>query len=789
MKNPLKKRKSNDSNEQSQASNKPRDSEQIDEPEVYNPLEIFPGENSPILIVRHTVPNTDDPSTPCLTFRVIFLSFLISSALSFINQYFYFRTFPFNISIVALLVIIYPLGFLLYWLLPTHRFRLGPFKFYLNPGPFNIKEHALISIFCHSSTTWPYGMLFVTAGKMDWNQDLSTLTGLAFICLTQLIGFGLGGLLSRYLVDPANMVWPTSLVSINLLRTLHGLGSVNSDDGQAPEDIDIPLSEINPDEVEEEEPITPTPLISTQNLDFIRNRLQFKFQNEKLKYFLILSLVVAIYTLIPSYFFQLLSNISILCLISPNNKILNQLGSGLRGLGILSFSLDWTTITSTLGSPIIVPYYASLNLFIGFILIVWVIVPLGYYSNMWHSRKLPIGGHKHFNKHGKPYNVDAIIDPTTMQFNAQGYKKEGQLKISLLLSISYAANFAAVSSSIIHVIIYHGKQVMEILKSKDLLKPDIHYKLMKNYKKISKFYYLMFFLICLLCSSLLNRFSLNNSLGYWGIPIACGIGVILTIPNGIIYALTTQFIPVHVVAEALGGLIYPGDAVGNMIFKTYSFQTCYQAVTYLYYLKLGHYLKLPPRAVFLVIVVGTLWAALINTLVAYDLMTRIEGLCTTKVLHGGWSCEISKVFSHSSTLWGLVGTWRMFGPKTEYFPILYSFLIGFLLPVPFYFISRYFPFLKKIHIPLILSSIALLPPIFPLQYPSWFLLATVFNYYLLNYKLGWWSRYSYITSAALDCGSGFAFIIVFLLLNNNIQVNWWGNEDSNICPLDDQGYH
>ena len=53
----------------------------------------------------------------------------------------------------------------------------------------------------------------------------------------------------------------------------------------------------------------------------------------------------------------------------------------------------------------------------------------------------------------------------------------------------------------------------------------------------------------------------------------------------------------------MSGVLLPGKPVANMVFKAYSVQTLVQATSFLQDLKLGHYIKVPPRAMFL----GTCW--------------------------------------------------------------------------------------------------------------------------------------------------------------------------------------
>ena len=59
----------------------------------------------------------------------------------------------------------------------------------------------------------------------------------------------------------------------------------------------------------------------------------------------------------------------------------------------------------------------------------------------------------------------------------------------------------------------------------------------------------------------------------------------------------------NILAEVIAGSLLPGNPVANMVFKAYSVQTLGQALWFLQDLKLGHYIKVPPRATLL----GALW--------------------------------------------------------------------------------------------------------------------------------------------------------------------------------------
>jgi hypothetical protein len=55
----------------------------------------------------------------------------------------------------------------------------------------------------------------------------------------------------------------------------------------------------------------------------------------------------------------------------------------------------------------------------------------------------------------------------------------------------------------------------------------------------------------------------------------------------------------NIITEYAMGLIYPGRPIANVCFKTYGYMSMAQAVSFLSDFKLGHYMKIPPRSMFL----------------------------------------------------------------------------------------------------------------------------------------------------------------------------------------------
>ena len=116
-----------------------------------------PGERYPVEEVALVVPETDDPSTPVMTFRAWTLGLTSCVVLIFLNTFFTYRTQPLTISGILAQILVLPVGRFMASVLPDREIsvlggRLGSFN--LNPGPFNIKEHVIITIFANCGVSY-----------------------------------------------------------------------------------------------------------------------------------------------------------------------------------------------------------------------------------------------------------------------------------------------------------------------------------------------------------------------------------------------------------------------------------------------------------------------------------------------------------------------------------------------------------------------------------------------------------------------------------------------------------
>ena len=100
-------------------------------------------------------------------------------------------------------------------------FGLGPYDFSWNPGPWNIKEHALVYMMTNVAISFPYALFAVVVAEFNYGDRLGYGFSATLVLATQMTGFGLAGLSRRFLVWPASMIWPQNLVACTLLNTLH----------------------------------------------------------------------------------------------------------------------------------------------------------------------------------------------------------------------------------------------------------------------------------------------------------------------------------------------------------------------------------------------------------------------------------------------------------------------------------------------------------------------------------------------------------------------------------------
>ncbi|KAJ8771041.1 hypothetical protein K2173_023366 [Erythroxylum novogranatense] len=699
-------------------------------------------DNSPIEQVALTVPTSDDPTLPALTFRTWALGIVACVLLSFLNQFFRYRKEPLSISAVSAQVAVLPLGHLMAHTITDRLFLKGTkWEFTLNPGPFNVKEHVLITIIANSGAASVYSIYIVGAVKIFYKKKLTFLASFLVVVTTQVLGLGWSGLFRRYLVEPASMWWPQNLVQVSIFRALHEA---------------------------EERP----------KGGLTRNQ-----------FFIVAFICSFAYYAFPGYLFPKLSSFSWLCWVLPASVLTHQLGSGLKGFGIGSFGFDWATISSYLHSPLASPWFATANIAVGFALLMYVITPVTYLYNLYKAKSFPIFSDGLFTSAGQKYNISAIVDPN-FHISIAAYEREGPLYLSTMFAMMYGFNFACLTATVVHVLLFHGRDILQLSRSAfQEKKMDVHTRMMRRYKPVPQWWFLSIFFVNIGAAIYACIYYKDQiQLPWWGVLLACAIGLFFTLPIGFITATTNQTPEINVLTEYIIGYLYPGFPVASVCFKTYGIIGMRQGILFLQDLKLGHYMKIPPRATFMAQVVGTVLAAFAHLGTSWWLINTVPDICDRTKLPAGspWTCPSDHVFYDASVIWGLIGPRRIFGDLGHYSAINWFFLVGAIAPILVWLAHKALPhhkWIRLISMPVIFGATHVMPPATSVNFISWVVVGFASGFVAFRYYRGWWCRHNYVLSGALDAGLAFMAVLLFLCLGmEHVNFDWWGSH-SDGCPL------
>lgn len=165
------------------------------------------------------------------------------------------------------------------------------------------------------------------------------------------------------------------------------------------------------------------------------------------------------YYIFPGYLFPSLSAISVACFIWKKSILAQQLGSGLHGLGIGAFALDWNAVVSFLGNPIAAPGFAIINVLVGFFLFAYIIIPVAYFSNTYEAKKFPFFSSSNFDSTGQKYNISRVLLKNEFALDAEAYNNYSKLYLSAFFIFSYGLNFATLTATFSHAFIFYGKYV------------------------------------------------------------------------------------------------------------------------------------------------------------------------------------------------------------------------------------------------------------------------------------------------------------------------------------------
>jgi OPT family small oligopeptide transporter len=622
---------------------------------------------------------------------------------------------------------------------------------------------------------------------MFYLQEVPILYQILLTLSTQILGYAFAGITRRYLVRPPSMIWPATLMSTAMFTTMH-------------------RSE---------------------------NKPANGWTISRWHFFVLVWTGAFLWYFVPGLLMPALSYFNVLTWFSPQSVVLANLFGVASGLGMFPVTFDWAQL-AYIGSPLLTPWWAAANVVAGLAIVMWCIAPIMYYTNALYSAYMPILSSSVFDNTGHIYDVSKILTKDFL-FDEESFKSYSPIYLPITYVLSYGVQFASLTALATHTICWHGEDIWQQTKESftekqenmrsdyEPLMPenrtphgrmprmdpnqgnadlgfdirmsggDVHNRLMERYEDVPISWYLAI-LIAMLAIGIFIVEYYPVFLPWYGLLLALGITAVMFLPVAIIMAITNQHSSLYLIAQLICGIVFPGRPVANMVFVTYAYISSTQGIKFASDLKLGHYMKIPPKILFTVQLVATVIGGLTQVGVLNWMFHQVRGLCTPEAVNG-FTCPIARVHFNGSILWGVVGPHRFFGPGAPYRHLVWAFGFGAIAPLAIWLIARRRPAasrVRRVHLPLLLGSISWIPPATGLNFSGWALICYVFNYAVRRRATAWWSKYNMTLSAALDSGLAFGLVVAFFgfiypgLMDG---FKWWGTEiykqgcDWQACPL------
>lgn len=660
----------------------------------------------------------DDPTLPIHTFRMWFSGLGLAVFGAVLGMLFQFRPQVITVSALFLQLLVYMFGKVLEFIIPGPRSKWhngNAFWNFMNPGPFNIKEHAAAQIMANTAAGAATACFVFASDDLFYNITVNVPNAVFTLLASQLVGYGFAGMFRSFLVYPTVMLYPQNLITVNLFDVLH------------------------------------------------RSKGEL-LQGKRLRFFWLVVGAVFIYEWLPEYIAPLLGSFNIVCLAARHSVWVTYIFGGAEaneGMGLLGFGLDWANITS---APFYQPLATQISLYLGWALN-YLVLPLVFARNVWHSQNFPFISQNLFFENGTIYDQNLILTPdlslnkTAVEILGTPWQSGSTVIFNLGLNLAIGATF-------VHIGLWHGKELytafLDYFRGK--LVDDIHYKKMMAYKEVPMWWYalvtLSAFVVAMVCIH-----TEKSQLPWWALIIALVIALAILPFYGAMVAIFATAPGMNPLFQILGSAVIPGSSQANMYFQLYSSVSLSQAQFMLSDLKLGQYVKLPPRSTFVVQMTGTVVGALLNYVIMQIVVNNERVILLSNEGTRVWSGQQVQSFNANAVLWGALGK-EIYGPHGPYFLVPLGIVIGLALPViPWLLYKkfgwRWLPYLNTAFIALNLGDLAGGTNGY---INTWMSIGLFSHFYIRRYHAGWFRKYNYLFGAGIDGGAQiFVFIFSFAL--------------------------
>jgi OPT family oligopeptide transporter len=649
---------------------------------------------------------------------------------------FLFKPQSMAVSVIFLTVISYVAGHAMSITIPTK----GVVGRLFNPHSFNSKEHLAIVVMASSASGAALATEVLAAQKLYYNVVPNTAVAIMLLLSSQLLGYGMAGVLRKSLVYPTKMLWPSVLPLNSLIETLH------------------------------------------------RDKKEVKFN-----FFWIIFGITAVWEVFPQYVMPILTGVSIFCLANRDSLVFTNIfggTSGNEGLGVLSLGLDWQYITT---SSLFLPLVTLANGFVGFISCILLFIGL-YYGNVWRAQDFPFLSQLLFSQSSNStmfvvYNQTAILDANKeldpILLDAIGLPFFTATTASYILTTNLS-----IGATLLHVLLFNFNAIKDIFQlpkwanikgrgqyvplSEETRELDPHYQKMLVYAEVPSWWYILVGLLSV-ATGLASTYILKSTLPWWGFLMACTLSFLSTLFFGAMSGLIGFHVPITSLIQLIGGYLHPGKPVANMYFVLFGANSQSQAIFLIENLKLGQYGKLSPKCTFTVQIMGTIFGAIINYILMSSITTNQREILLSIQGTNIWSGQVIQSFnshvSHSlsyidrascesltlhaqAIAFGALSTY-MFSNGRTYQWIVLALPIGFLVPLPFYLLHRRWPSVgfDNIVTPVICWFLGYLSVGINSSTTLFFAIGFFSQFYVRKRYPNWFLKYNYILAAAISGGT------------------------------------
>ncbi|KAG7087781.1 hypothetical protein E1B28_013722 [Marasmius oreades] len=659
----------------------------------------------------------DDPTEPVWTFRLWFLSIGLSCFGAVLGQIFAFRPQLVYVSQLFLQTFAYILGRLLEVFIPgpgnpSPRLQFsGRFWRWMNPSRFNIKEHTGILIMSAAATHGALVINIFAADDLFYGVTPNTAVAIFTLLGSQLLGYGLAGMMRSFLVYPTYMVFPNVIPTVQMFDVLHR--------GQ-------------------------------ENI----------LQKKRVKFFWVLFIGIFVWEWFPEYIAPTLTGISIFCLARQDSAWVTRMfggANGNEGMGLFSICLDWQYIGSQ-GSAygaLFQPIQTQLSSYFGILLCVAT-----YATNIWNAQRYPFLGQLLYRENGSEYDQIMILNDD-FTLNEQKLSDYGLPWFTTSAAIAKIGSSISLGASVTHILIWYSKTVWKAIR--DGRKGgivDAHYEKMKVYSEVPYWWYTAMFVVSVAIGMATN-YTGHSQLPWWAYLIAVAFAAIFLPIITTLYGIIL-FIPyTQDLARMLGAALVPGKPHANMYFTMYGYNSTEQGRSMVRDLKIGQYTKCPPRVTFTMQCLGAVIGSLLNFIIMKVVIKANREILLSVQGTNVWSGAVVQSFNSDAITWGALAK-HLYSPSGTYGIIPMSIFIGLVLPLPFWLLHQRFPTWRfnQVITPMVAYQIGALNTGINSSYFMTFLLCITSQFWLRKYHPGWFRKYNFLMSAALDGGTE---VMIFIM--------------------------